>query len=304
MTRWLWTAADGSTTDLSAWSAGTYVLAEGTSGELAPEYEFATQSFAGVDGEDLQQITVGPRTTTLGMDLVASDGDELRARVRHLAHVLRPRAGIGTLRAVADDGTERFLPCYYRKGLESGVYRVTRYRTALDFWAPHPWWRGAVLRHSYGLAAPAPFFPIPPVTLSATSIEGVATFDLSDTDAPTYGRWLVRGPGSQLTLRNAATVGVRTTTRELVLTPPGGFGDGQWVRIDARPGKQAVHRVTVDIDERTVLTVGENLFGSLGSDPALWPLVDGTNLVSALLIGAGPASRIDLEADRLYSGAR
>lgn len=304
MRQWLWGAADGSTTDLSAWSQGTYVLDDGTSGELAPEYEFATQSFAGVDGEDLQQINVGSRTTSLGMDLVASDGDELRQRVRHLAHVLRPRLGIGTLRAISEDGTERSLRCYYRKGLDAGTYRVTRYRCVLEFWAPRPWWRGEPLRHSYGLAAPSPFFPIPPVTLAATTIEGGHTFDLSDTDAPTYPRWLVRGPGSQLILRNTATVGATTTTSELVLTPPGGFGDGQWVRIDTRPGRQAVHRVTVDVDNRTVLAVGANLFGALGSDPSLWPLVDGTNEVEALLTGAGPASRIDLEADRLYSGAR
>jgi len=304
MRQWLWTAADGSTTDLSEWSAGTYVLDEGTSGELAPEYEFATQSFAGVDGEDLQQINVGSRSTTLGMDLVASDGDELRQRVRHLAHVLRPRLGQGTLRAVGEDGTERSLRCYYRKGLETGTYRVTRYRCALEFWSPRPWWIGETLHHSYGLAAPAPFFPIPPITLAATTIEGEATIDLGDTDAPTYPRWLVRGPGTQLTLRNTATVGATTTTSELVLTPPGGFGDGQWVRIDTRPTRQAVNVVTVDVDERTVLTVGANLFGSLGTDPALWPLVDGTNIVEALLTGAGAASRIDLEADRLYSGAR
>jgi hypothetical protein len=304
MTRWLWTAADGSTTDLSDWSQGTYVLDDGTSGELAPEYEFATQSFAGVDGEDLQQIVVGPRSTSLGMDLVASDGTELRQRVRHLAHVLRPRLGQGTLRAVGEDGTERSLRCYYRKGLDTGTYRVTRYRCVLEFWSPRPWWLGETLRHSYGLAAPDPFFPIPPITLSATTIAGAATIDLGDTDAPTHPRWLIRGPGSQLTLRNTATVGATTTVDELVLTPPGGFGDGQWVRIDTRPTRQSVNVVTVDVDERTVLTVGANLFGSLGSDPALWPLVDGTNIVEALLTGAGPASRIDLEADRLYSGAR
>jgi hypothetical protein len=304
MTRWLWSAGDGSSTDLSDWSAGTYVLDDGTAGELAPEYEFATQAYAGVDGEDLTGITVGARSLTLGMDLVASDGAELRQRVRRLAHVLRPRLGQGTLRAVADDGTERSLPCYYRKGLEAGAYRVSRYRCTLEFWAPRPWWRGDVLRYSYGLAAPSPFFPIPPLTLAATTITGAATFDLSDTDAPSYGRWLIRGPGSQLTLRNTATVGAATTTSTLLLTPPGGFGDGQWVLIDTRPGRQQVMRVTVADDLRTVTSYGANLFGSLGSDPALWPLVDGTNVVEALLTGAGPASRIDLEADRLYSGAR
>jgi hypothetical protein len=295
VTRWLWSAPDGSVTDLSAWSAGTYVIDDGTSGQLAPEYEFQSQGFAGVDGETLQQITAQPAAPTLAMDLVASDGVELRNRVRALAHVLRPRAGMGTLRAVADDGTERRLPCYYRKGLESGTYRVTRYRTALQFWSPFPWWRGDPVTLDYGLAAPAPFFPVTPVRLSTTTIAGVATVDLSGTDAPTFPRWTVTGPGTQLTLSNTYTAvqldgTVAPVTQSLVLNAP--IGDGQVVAIDTRPSYQSVRRAD-----------GTNLFGSLASDPALWSLVDGVNSVSAVLTGAGPASRITCTADRLYSGA-
>lgn len=284
MTRWLWSAPDGSITDLSEWSAGTYVVADGTSGQLAPEYEFASQTFAGVDGEELQQITARPASPVLGMDLVATDGAELRQRIRRLAHVLRPRAGIGTLTAIADDGTQRTLPCYYRKGLESGRHVVTRYRTALEFWSPHPWWRGTPYALTYGLSAPTPFFPIPPVTLSATTIEGVATVDLSDTDAPTYPTWVVTGPGSQLQLRN------ETTGAELVLNAT--IGDGQTVTITTRPGHQSVIRGD-----------GVSLFGSLASDPAMWPLVDAVNEVSVILTNAGPASSVAVTADRLYSGA-
>jgi hypothetical protein len=283
VTRWLWTAANGTVTDLSAWSSGTYVLADGTSGQLAPEYEFATQAFAGVDGAQLQQVIPQPRTTVLGIDLVASDGNELRQRVRALAHTLRPRAGIGTLTAVGDDGTSRTLPCYYRKGLEAGTYRVTRYRTALEFWAPSPWWRGQQLTVPWSLAAPTQFFPILPIRLSASTISGAVTVDLSDTDAPTYPTWTITGPGEQLTLRND------TTGASLVLNSP--IGDGQTVTIQTRPGYQAVTRG------------GVSLFTELGSDPAMWPLIDGVNVVSALLTNTGPASRIELVADRLYSGA-
>jgi Phage tail protein len=285
MTRWLWTAPDGTITDLSAWSAGTYVVADGTSGQIAPPYEFATQAFAGVDGQTLQQITAQPAAPVLGLDLVASDGAELRSRIRHLAHVLRPRAGMGLLTAAADDdSTSRSLPCYYRKGLETGTHVVTRYRTALEFWSPSPWWRGEQYSAGYSLVAATAFFPIPPVTLSATSITGAATVDLSDTDAPTYPIWTVTGPGSQLTLRNDTTGAV------LVLNAA--IGDGQTVTIDTRPGQQSVIR-----------NDGLSLFGSLASDPAMWPLVDGINEVSVLLAGAGAASRVDVVAERLYSGA-
>jgi hypothetical protein len=300
VTRWLWTAPDGSVTDLSAWSSSTYVLADGTTGQLAPAYEFESQAFAGVDGEELQQVTALPAAPALGIDLVGSSGPELRQRVRSLAHVMRPRRGIGTLTAVGDDGTERRLPCYYRKGLESGTYVVTRYRTVLEFWSPSPWWRGRAFTWGYGLAPARAFFPIPPVTLSATTIEGAATVDLSDTDAPTYPRWTITGPGSSLILSNTYDAvqddgTIETVTASSALTPPPGtllVGDGQTITVDTRPGHQSVTR-----------SDGANLFAWLGDDPALWPLVDGVNEVSVLLTNAGAASRVDVVADRLYSGA-
>ena len=297
MTRWLWTAPDGSITDLSAWSSGTHIVAEGTSGQVAPDYQFVTQQFAAVDGATLQQVVPQPRVTVLALDLVTSAaGTALRDRLRTLAHVLRPRPGTGTLTAEADDGSaRRTLPCRYRRGLESGVLRAGRFRAALEFWSESPWWRGERLVFPWSLAAPSAFFPILPLRLSPSTIAGTVTFDLADTDARTYPTWTVTGPGSQLTLRNAWQEldedGVpQTRTAELVLNAP--IGDGQTVTIDTRPGRQSVLRGD-----------GVSLFGSLGSDPAMWPLVDGVNTVSALLTNAGAASRVELAADRLYSGA-
>jgi hypothetical protein len=295
VTRWLWTAADGTVTDLSAWGVGNYVTADGSGGHLAPGYDFATQAYAGVDGEQLQQVTAQPAQPVLGIDLVASDGAELRQRLRSLAHVLRPRAGIGRLTAVADDGSSRYVRCYYRGGLEQGRYVVTRFRAVLQFWSPSPWWRGVAVAQAWSLAAPTTFFPILPIVLSASTITGSVSVDLSDTDAPTYPTWKVTGPGSQLNLSNSwqrpdEDGTLRTYTASLVLNTT--IGDARVVTLETRPGYQ---RVTLDD--------GTSLFTSLGSDPAMWPLVDGVNTVTALLTNAGAASRIELAADRLYSGA-
>lgn len=301
MTRWLWHAADGSVTDLSAWSAGNYVLGGAggsggaTAGELAPEYEFATQEFAGIDGAAVQQISAGPRTMTLGCDLIGADPTELRNRVRALTHALRPRAGIGSLQAIADDGTSRSLLCYYRKGLEAAKYQATRCRAALEFWAPVPWWVGDVYAYTWAPAAAVPFFPILPLNLSASSISGQVTVDLSDTDAPTFPLWTVLGPASSLTLTNT------TTGQSLVLNAA--LGDGQGLVIDTRPGLQSIKAATLNGDG-SVASTGASLFASLASDPALWALLDGVNVVTALLAGAGPASRVWVSAARLYSGAR
>jgi hypothetical protein len=304
VTVWTWQAPDGSVTDLSQWGAGSYVLAEGTSGQLAPEYEFTTDTFAGVDGEQLQDVHPQPAAPVLALEVIDPDLASLRARVRALAHVLRPRAGIGLLSATGDDGSVRNLPCYYRKGLEAGRYTASRFRAALTFWSPSPWWRGTPVAMAWGLAAPLAFFPFPPLVLSASTITGTVTVDLSDTDAPTFPTWTVTGPGSQLSLVNSYTArnpdGTSSTvTASLLLNTT--IGDGQLVVVDTRQGRQAVNAATRNPDG--TLTLGANLFSALGSDPALWPLVDGVNAVTAILAGAGPASRIELVADRLYSGA-
>jgi hypothetical protein len=272
VTRWLWQAPDGSVTDLSAWGAGNHVVDDGTVGILAPEYEFTSEGFAGLDGELLQNVTAGPGQPSLALDLTATDPVEFRSRLRGLAHALRPRAGIGALSAVADDGSTRTLPCYYRKGLETGTYRATRYRAVIQFWAPSPWWRGDPVTPSWGLAAPTPFFPFPPLVLAASTIVGSVTVDLSDTDAPTFPRWTVTGPGDQLTLRNDST------GAQLVLNQA--IGDGQVLVIDTRPGMQSIMlgvpgAHTTDV-QRTNLApnpqaVNTNGWGYLGP-PAGWTI--------------------------------
>jgi hypothetical protein len=178
--------------------------------------------------------------------------------------------------------------------LEAAQIRGHRLRAALQFWAPSPWWRGTPFAYTWALAAASAFFPILPMVLSASTISGAVTVDLSDCDAPTYPRWVVTGPGSQLILAND------TTGASLVLNAT--IGDGQSVAIDTRPGQQFVKQATLNPDG-TVAAVGASLFGSLSSDPALWPLLDGSQSVRAVLTNAGAASRIAVTADRLYSGA-
>lgn len=300
MTAWTWTDAAGAVTNLggvTAWGAGNYVVPDGSDGLLAPSYEFTEQQYAGLDGDTPQQIVAAARQAVLGMRFVASDPVELRNRLRALAHTLRPKAGMGVLSAVGDDGTTRTLPCFYRGGLDKGVQTGTLYRCALQFYAPSPWWRGNPLTVSWGLAGATAFFPIFPLVLSQSTISGQVTVDLSDTDAQTFPVWTVTGPGSQLTLSNTyqgvqPDGTVATVTQSLVLAPSGGIGDGVNVTIDTRQGRQ-----------RVVRGDGLNLFGSLSSDPNLFGLVDGVNTVTAVLTNAGANSRISLAADRLYSGA-
>jgi hypothetical protein len=97
-----------------------YVLADGTTGQVAPAYDFATQADAGVDGAVLQQVTPQAGRPNAG----AGPRRVRRAELARPGPVADARAApprrAGHLTAVADDGTVRTLPCYYRKGSRPG----------------------------------------------------------------------------------------------------------------------------------------------------------------------------------------
>ena len=274
----VWSAPDGSTVNLSDWSGGYYQLGDNTTGLRSPTYDLATSRFAGVDGTTVTAVRANPAEPTVALLIEASTKQLFRAKARALVRAMRPKAGPGTLTVTTEWGDSRSLSCYCTGGLEgdqannvggSGLW----WRMVLKFYAPSPWWQGDERTITFGLSAPSAFFPIPPVLLSASNIQGALSIDLSDADAPSFPVWTITGPGSALTLSNT------TTGRSIQLNTP--IGDGQTVVIDTRPGLQSVRDGS-----------GVNLMGSLASDPALFPLVEGVNQVSALMAGAGAASSI------------
>lgn len=284
----VWSAPDGSTINLSNWSAGYFQLADNTTGLRSPTYDLSTVSYAGIDGTTVTAVRAQASEPTVALLIEAATKQAFRAKARALVRSMRPKAGLGTLTVTSEWGESRSLSCYCVGGLEgdqannvggSGLW----WRMVLKFYAPSPWWRGDVRSIMFGLSAPTSFFPITPVVLSSSNIQGALTVDLSDADAPSFPVWTVTGPGSALTLTNT------TTGRTIQVTTP--IGDGQSLIIDTRPGMQSVRDGN-----------GVNLMGSLSSDPALFPLVEGVNQISALLAGAGPASSISGTYAPSYAG--
>lgn len=288
--RYLWTPADGSAPiDLTDEAAGYSILANGTRGLRSVSYDFATAQYAGVDGEKVQGIRAVANTPTLGLLLEAPDEDTFVARARGLVRKMRPKTGPGTLTVSRPDGTSRSLTCYVREGLEGDeATDVTLpgawWKLAIKLYAPDPWWYGPSQLVEAGLGAPTLFFPIPPVTLSPGTVQGSFTIDLSDSDDLAYPVWTVTGPGSSLNLTN------ETTGRAIVVNAA--LADGEQMVIDTRPGFQSVRRVSD----------GSSLMGSLATDPALWPLIEDVNQVSALLAGATSSSRISGVFSPRYAG--
>lgn len=299
--QFVWTPADGSPPiDLTDEDAGYSVEAEGTRGLRSVSYSFATATFAGVDGEDVQAVRAEANHPSLGMLLRASSEAELRRRARGLVHAMRPKAGPGTLTVTTEDGESRRLSCYVEDGLAGDLAEDSEmpgrwWRFILKLYAPRPWWRGAAQTLDFGLAAPSVFLsstmPFPRM-LAASTIQGQRNVDLTAADATSYPLWTVTGPGSGLTLSNRTRDPL--TGKQVVSTIQvnASVGDGQTIVIDTRRGQQSVRRGD-----------GINLMGALASDPSLWPLVDGqVNEVTAVLGAAGAAARIRAVYEPRYAG--
>lgn len=283
--RYVWTAADGTTVELSDRAAGYIVTADGTTGLRSPSYSFTTREYAGIDGADLVSLKAAAATPTLGLYVSATSYEQSRAKLSSLRRALRPKAGIGTLAVSNDSGDTRTLACYYTGGLEDAVIRPSSFKAALKFLAPDPWWSGDQQTISVGLGAGTTFFPFFPLVLAPSTVQGQFTVDLSDSDAPSWPIWTVTGPGSSLVLTN------QTSGESLSLDVT--LAAGQSLTVDTRPQVRTVRR-----DD------GVNLMPQVtpGTDPALWPLYEGVNSVSVSLTGATDASRVVGVYEPRYAG--
>lgn len=283
-----WTAADGTVVSLTDDAAGYVVLGEGTRGLRSVAYDVATKTYAGIDGEDVQNIRAIGGQPTIGMLIHADSDADFRARTRALRRLMRPKAGLGLLSVQADDGETRTLSCYCVGGFEGDesldvAHPGRWWKLALKFYAPSPWWEGDERTLTFGLQAPVNFFPAPPFILSPSSVQGIFTIDLSDCDAPVYPVWKITGPGTELVLEN------ETTGRSIEVSAT--LAAGEALAIDTRPGYQSVRK-----------SDGTNLMGALGSDPALWPFIEDIQTVSAQLSGATSESRITATYRPRYAG--
>lgn len=273
-----WTSADGNLTQLSDLTNGYFHLGDGTTGLASPVYALTTDTFAGYDGVTVQAVRAEARSLTVGLMVQGTTKDEFRAKARALVRDMRPKAGMGTLTLATEQGEMRSIGAYYTGGLEGDRARSVSgiglfWRFVLQLMAPDPWFQGGERTLRFGLGAPTPFFPIPPVTLSPSVVQGQFTVDLSDADAPSYPVWTVTGPGSTLVLRN------QTTGRSLTVNVA--LNVGEALTVDTRPGRESVR-----------LQDGQNAMPAVSGYPDLWPLVESVNTLQVTLTGATDVTEI------------
>jgi len=281
-----WTPPVGDPIVLTDRGRGYRVLADGTKGLDSVTYRTAAQVYAGVPGAELQTIEADVRQFSLGLSIEGDTESEFRDRKRALIRSMRPKAGDGVLSFADEAGARRSISCRYMGGLEGDAvayFDGLSWRPVAQFVAFDPWFRGPAVTLEFGLGAPQSFFPFFPLRLAPSAIQGQFVVDLGDTDAPSFPLWTVMGPGTALTLTN------NTTGRQIVVNAA--LAAGETMIIDTRPGRQSVRRGD-----------GSNLMNTLTSDPALWPLVEGVNNVTALLAGATANSRVAGVYEPRYAG--
>lgn len=271
-----WHPPTGNPIVLNDAAAGYRLQVEGTRGLSSPSYRFARSSYAWIDGSHLDAVSADEREVSLGIQVQAITEADFRTRWRALVRAFRPKAGDGVLRVADEAGRVRALSCRYVSGLEGDAaaeFAGNVGRAVVRLLASDPWFYGEQKNLSRNLGAGVPFFPIFPMRLSPSVLQGRFTVDLSDADTETYPVWTITGPGSSVTLTNETTGKVIKVNRALAPL--------ERLIIDTRPGAQSVR-----------LGNGINVRDALASDPAMWPLIEQVNVVTAALAGASNDSNI------------
>lgn len=257
-------------------AAGIWVRERGISGRGVPPVELTAEAVAGMSGERLRNVRHGSREVAFPLTVVADTTTDLRARVHDLASQIDALKGSGTLRRTYD-GVARDLTAIYAGGLEfveaedaDAIGR--RHATAvLVFKAHDPYWRSAVDSSvAWSSIAPDDFFPILPLVLAADTVLGTQEI-VVDGDLPTWPRWTILGPGTDIEIANEDTGEILGWSGTLI--------SGDVLEIDTTPGV------------KTVRLNGGSVFESLTAWE-LWALRPGSQTVTVTVSGSSDETSV------------
>jgi hypothetical protein len=267
-----WVDPNGIETAL--WGGPPFDALVGRQGAFMPEFDLLMDDVPLQAGSRLRTVKTRARQVDVPLLIRGTSASNLRSVLRSLLLTLDPNRGDGRLRVTGPDGTARELWCRYAGGLlgqeVAGAAPGHELRAVLTFQAADPFWYAASLTTSaYTLTAGGGFFPFFPLVVSATSIFTTVSVDNTG-DVETWPIWSIRGPGSDIYLRNV------TTGEYLAIVTTLGAGD--ILTIDTRPGYK-----TVELN-------GVNAFDLITPSSALWALPRGVTSVWIEIAGTTAAS--------------
>jgi phage-related protein len=231
-------------------------------------------------GTRTRYLTLDARDIDIPLYMSASDEDELRIKMRELLSWLNPLKGIGKIRVIRPDSTQRELFCHYSQGLQmvetQELMSPTDINFIASFRATDPLWYDVDPNtYTFGVTSGAVnFFPMLPLHLSASGFFSTPTPIGNDGDVESWPIWTITGPGSGIVITNLETSEVMDLTGLTLLS-------GEYVTIDSREGVRTV-----------VKNNGMNLYSYLTPNSTIWPLYVGNNTVRVDMSGTSTDSHV------------
>lgn len=258
-------------------------------GRFMPAVEFEADGVPGQPGAYFRDVQHGVREFMLAIDITGADDIGLRTNMRNLVARMDPTRGAGKIRVTSPLGDQREIVCRYVSGLGmteklGDASGETYQRAAVSFLAHDPYWYDvSPTSQTFAVDPLVPsFFPIFPLKLTASELAVEAAVDNTG-DVETWPVWTVTGPGSVIVLRNL-------TTSKTISFSTGALTASETLVIDTRPGYKTVK-----------LGDGTNMYPSLDTTSALWPLVRGTNTIRLEMSGVdNDVSSLNLSYWRRY----
>lgn len=277
-----WIDANGTEHDLSG--SGNISVMIGPSGRFMPSFDLVEQQVPFLPGGRLRNVVTKSREVDMPIEIAGLSTNDLRTQLRQIISWFNPMNGDGTLKVIAEDGSQRLLTCRYQSGLEITESGLPWLKAVLVLKAFDPFWYDAnAIVQTFTTGTPATFFPFFPMRLSNATVFADTTIT-NGGDVETWPTWIIQGPGSNIYLRNLTTgdlINVNTT-----------LGVGETINIDTRQGKKSV-----------VKGSSTNLYSSLSSDSNLWSLQPGGNEIRIEMSGSTAQSSVQLSYQNRYWGA-
>ncbi len=281
-----WTAPNGVVYQLSddGDTTGWFTRPE-ISGWGATTYEIVTEPDPR-GGDQVREIRSQPGRLQWPLHVFGDTHLEFLARHRTIkraftmtAHRKKP----GILRVARPDGSAREVECFYEEGFggESGEGWLSA-NPVIQLFCPDGYWRDIEPKLEQRKYSETSNFFLPFPTISPSNVLGNTTItNAGDVDA--WPTWTIYGPCTQLAATNLTT--------------------GKAFTFDVTLG--AGETATITTNRPTVRgPAGENLIEQLNWPTCqLWGLVPDDNLVSFVVGGAGPGSKVELLYYPRYEGA-
>lgn len=262
-----WIAADGTVVNLM--DIPNIGVQPGRHGAFMPPVRFSEDVIPYEHGARVRATSFGVREVDLPLYLRGSSEDALRQAIRALLGKFSPLDDDGRLRVTRPDGSARELYCRYSKGGElvedSQNYGITSCRAIITFRAANDplWYDVTPVATDFVTGAPVSFFPGTPFRLSSSSIFTTSSPVNNTGDVETWPIWVIRGPGTNIVLRNL------TSGEKIEFNASYALLAGETLTIDTRLGKRSV-----------TLNDGTKLYNQLTADSTLWPIYKGVNDIS------------------------